>query len=597
MAQVVGVDIGTSAVRAVEVALGGAKPVVVCFGQVPLPPGSMVDGEVVDEEAVAGALRHLWRIAGISSTDVVLGVGGLRTIVRELVLPWVSDDEVDSAVRLQAEEVVPFPPDRTVVSARATGESATEDGGRSRRVMVAACHRELLDRAVGALEKAGLDARRVDLLATATLRAVVGSEAASERPEAVVSVGAGFTVVVVHQGGVPRFVRSVPVGGSQVTAAIAAALDLPVSDAERLKRRLEDSAAKPFAFDRAIEGVVDDLVREVRRSIEYATSVLGGEPVAQVVLTGGGSRLVGLLDRLSSDLHVPVRPGSALDRVDVSRLELGPEQAWATDPLMAAALGLVLPPAAGGVAPFDLLPGDVRARRTVRRATRKVTVGAVAAALVVLGVGGLRTYQVHRASAQVGVLRSEIVHLDAEKPRYSKAQELEDDLAAAQGRVESLTKGVPDWYTVLEGLASQNPAGLAVTNFSGTAAQTAGTAPSGQSTQASSGQTGTQPTTPGEIGSFQATVTGTFQGDVSCDPYARFIGQVGKPFFGFPVSSGPTCPSTGGQTVVTFPVQVPVLEKASLEANGCYDPERPQPGCPGASSTAGTGTVSRGKQG
>ena len=118
MAQVVGLDIGTSAVRASELEFGSGAPALVAFGQVGLPPGAIVDGEVKDASAVADAIARLWQNGKFQSKSVVVGVAGLRAITRELDLPWVPDEDVDSAVRFQSEEVIPFPPDKTILSAQ-----------------------------------------------------------------------------------------------------------------------------------------------------------------------------------------------------------------------------------------------------------------------------------------------------------------------------------------------------------------------------------------------------------------------------------------------------------------------------------------------
>ena len=214
MAQVVGLDIGTSAVRAAELEFGAGAPVLVAFGQVGLPPGAIVDGEVQDHSAVSDAIERLWQNGKFQSKTVVVGIAGLRAITRELDLPWVPDEDVDSAVRFQSEEVIPFPPDKTILSAQVLADNTAPDGTRTRRVLVAAAHRDLVDGVVAATEKAGLIVEGVDLVSSALVRALGDPSVAAERPEAIVSIGAGLTVVVVHQHGRPQFVRTIGTGGT-----------------------------------------------------------------------------------------------------------------------------------------------------------------------------------------------------------------------------------------------------------------------------------------------------------------------------------------------------------------------------------------------
>ena len=111
-------------------------------------------------------------------------------------------------------------------------DNTASDGTRTRRVLVAAAHRDLVDGVVAAAEKAGLIVEGVDLVSSALVRALGDPSVAAERPEAIVSIGAGLTVVVVHQHGRPQFVRTIGTGGNAATAAVAGALDLPLVDAE-----------------------------------------------------------------------------------------------------------------------------------------------------------------------------------------------------------------------------------------------------------------------------------------------------------------------------------------------------------------------------
>jgi type IV pilus assembly protein PilM len=159
MQQVVGLDIGTSAVRAAELEFGAGQPKLVAFGQVGLPPGAIIDGEVQDIPAVADAIRRLWHNGRFVSDSVVVGIAGLRVITRELDLPWVPDGEVESAVRFQSEEVIPFPVDKTILSTQLSGRQKADDGTVTRRVLVAAAHRELVDGVVSAVEQAGLNVK------------------------------------------------------------------------------------------------------------------------------------------------------------------------------------------------------------------------------------------------------------------------------------------------------------------------------------------------------------------------------------------------------------------------------------------------------
>jgi hypothetical protein len=215
---------------------------------------------------------------------------------------------------------------------------------------------------------------------------------------------------------------------------------------------------------------------------------------------------------------------------------------------------------------------------------RSVSVS-VSVLVLAVGVGGLRFYQVHSAEHAVGTLDAEMASLNAEKPAFSTALSVADTMRTAEAKVSSLTVDAPDWYAVVANLANQNPDQLAVTGFTGTATAPVTTRKGSASHTATATATttgSTTPTFPGQIGTVSATVSGTYAGNVNCNPYAAFIGDIGAPMFGTPQSTGPTCPTTNGTTVVTFQTTIPVLSLSSLAKQGCYDVLHPAPACPAA---------------
>ena len=397
MAQVVGLDIGTSAVRAAELEFGSGTPSLVAFGQVGLPPGAIVDGEVQDESAVSDAIVRLWQNGKFQSKSVVVGIAGLRAITRELDLPWVPDEDVDSAVRFQSEDVIPFPPDKTILSAQVLADNVANDGTKTRRVLVAAAHRDLVDGVVGATEKAGLIVEGVDLVSSALVRALGDPSVVAERPEAIVSIGAGLTVVVVQQAGRPQFVRTIGTGGNAATAAIAGSLDLPLVDAEAIKRRLGEGSAQVRSAESAVQSAITELAGEIRNSVQYFATLPDRAPIARVLVTGGGARLLGLVRELRTQVRIPVEPMSPLARLDLSRIDLSEEQAASIDPVLAAPIGLALPEPNASVKKFNLVPPEVIQRARERQIAKKATIAAAVVVLLLVGVSAWRFLQVHSA--------------------------------------------------------------------------------------------------------------------------------------------------------------------------------------------------------
>jgi type IV pilus assembly protein PilM len=350
---VVGLDIGSSGVRAAQLAQGRGGTTLQRVGQVALPPGAVRDGEVVDVDAVATAIRTLWAQAGFTSRRVAVGVANQKVVVRQVELPALPLAELRASLQYHVQEAIPMPVDQALLDCYPYDEGVDERGTRTARVLLVAASREMVERTLAAVGLAGLQPVGVDLTSFAVLRslATAGSGAASGAAEVLVDVGAGVTNLVVHQGGVPRFVRILLRGGEQVTDALSERLGISLADAEALKlsRGAAPSPGAPSpggpprdAASRAIEAAVSSFVDEVRGSLDYYAAQPDAVRVDRMVVSGGGSRLAGLAARLSAATLLPVEPGSPLPELRTGPTGLDAAQLDQLAPLLSVPVGLAL---------------------------------------------------------------------------------------------------------------------------------------------------------------------------------------------------------------------------------------------------------------
>jgi type IV pilus assembly protein PilM len=451
-----------------EVSVGRGQPELLRLGQVALPPRAVIDGVILDVPAVRVAVERCIKEGGFSAGDVHLGIAGLRAITREIEMPLVPDSEIDGAVRLQAPDVIPFSIDRALISARALEETVGPNGMPIRRVLVAAAHRDLVDPLVQIVTAAGLNPVSVEPTSSAMIRALFDPETAIEGPEAIVAVGAGLTKVAVHENGVPHFVRTIAEGGDMVTAAIAGVLGLPVADAEAIKLNLDESVP----YSRAALGAARDasmsLIGELRSSIDYYATLTGRSPVRRVVVTGGGSRLSGFVLQLQQQLRLPVVQGSALGRLDCSRLHLPPEEIGRLDSAVAVVVGLALP-SLKDVKELDLLPPEVILGRKRKQLERAVIGVGIVLVLAMVGLGVQRFLKVHNAENQVAALQRQVTSIQVQIPKYNKVQQERAEILGLAAISQPIVAHEVYWPGVLTALANATPAGGTVLSFSGTA--------------------------------------------------------------------------------------------------------------------------------
>jgi type IV pilus assembly protein PilM len=344
----IGLDIGTSGVRAAELSFGKGEVTLEKFGQVALPEGAVRDGEVVNSDAVAAAVKQLWAHTKFSSKKVIIGVANQKVIVRQVDLPWMPADELKKSLAFQVQDFVPMPIDQAVLDFHPLEELSADNGNRVLRGLLVAASRDMVNASLEAVQKAGLSPVMVDLTSFAVIRSLADADhlGMGAQVEALVDVGARVTNIVVHQGGVPRFVRILLMGGQDVTDAVAERMGIPQEQAEALKQQLTLGATSEGmdvqAAGRVVEAVGAAFVDEIRGSLDYYLASSGSAPISRLVLTGGGGRLGGLAQRLHVTTRVPVEVGTPIHSLQVGRTGLSPEQIAFVEPLAAVPVGLAL---------------------------------------------------------------------------------------------------------------------------------------------------------------------------------------------------------------------------------------------------------------
>lgn len=366
-AAAIGLDIGTSSVRAAQVSMVKGQARLDAIGQVALPESVVHDGEVVDRPAVVAAINQLWKHSRLSGKKVCLGVASSRVIVRQVDLPWMAAGELKASLNFAVEEMLPVPVDQVYLDFCQL-EDVQVEGERKARGLLVAAPKELIRANVAAVEAAGLKPAAVDLAPLAVLRSAamtgLGASFASgsgweldEDPmaavTAMVEIGASVTSVIIHERGVPRFVRIIGQGGSSVTNAVAERLGVDAGYAEAIKQEfstlgyvtgLSDGVgekADPAVVERAIETCLSALITEIRGSLEFF-SASSSVAVQRVVLSGGGSRLRGLAQKLAAGLELPVTTASVLEGMSMGNTGLSHEQLDFLNPLCAVPVGLAL---------------------------------------------------------------------------------------------------------------------------------------------------------------------------------------------------------------------------------------------------------------
>jgi type IV pilus assembly protein PilM len=345
---IVGVDIGSTTLRAVEVSDSlKARPMLVRYHEVLLPEGAVSRGEVLEPNTVASALKHLWTEGGFKSKDVVLGVGNQRVLARDLTVPKMSLARIRESLPFQVQEMLPVPVADALLDFYPISESLSDTGPVVNGLLIAAVKDAVLGN-VKSVQLAGLTMAEVDLIPFALSRLLI-TRPKLKQTVVLVDIGANTTSIVVATNGVPQFVRIIPTGGADLTTALQSGLEVDPSRADEIKRSLGlasqvNSLDESTAVD-IIYSVTSELLNSIRNTINYYVNTRPNEVVSQIVLTGGGAQLPGLPEALGEMTRLPVGSGDPYATITVSR-SMNAESLRQNRSSIGVALGLALGSAA-----------------------------------------------------------------------------------------------------------------------------------------------------------------------------------------------------------------------------------------------------------
>src|SRR5262245_66416378 len=263
-----GLDIGSSAVKAVEMARGKAGNLTLKACQsVPLPRNAIAEGMIKDAGAVTDAVRQCVLDAGIRSKSAVISISGREAITKRVPLPKVSAKELSDAIMLEAEHHIPFAIDEVFLDYQVVGETLN-----TMSVVLVATKKLKVLEYVAAVEAAGFEAAVVDLDAFAVQNQYELNEAGEgAEAAALIDIGAAVMKTNVVHGGVSVFARDVPFGGNNYTDAISQRLGIPVDKAEAAKHG-QDVGINWDDLVPSLEAVSRDLSLEVQRTFDYFAS-------------------------------------------------------------------------------------------------------------------------------------------------------------------------------------------------------------------------------------------------------------------------------------------------------------------------------------
>ncbi|MDA1183228.1 MAG: type IV pilus assembly protein PilM [Acidobacteria bacterium] len=338
----VGLDIGSSVVKAVELKAVGKGFRVTAFGTEPVPPDSIVDGAIIDAGAVAEAIRQIFEgNEAFTTKDVCASLSGSAVIVKKISLPVMTASELDESIYWEAEQYIPFEIHDVNLDYQILDAGTGPESSGTMDVLLVAVKKEKIGDYSGVIAMAGRTPVIVDVDAFALQNAYeVNYGLELGKSVVLLNVGASAINVNIVQGDQSVFTRDIPTGGNAYTEAIQKDLDLAFDAADALKRGVPIDGATFEEAQPVIRAVTESVLLEIQKTFDFFSAASLNQ-FDRIVLSGGASRIDGFKEMLEA------RFGVAVEEFDPFRTVTWDVKAMDVDPIeigssAAVAIGLAL---------------------------------------------------------------------------------------------------------------------------------------------------------------------------------------------------------------------------------------------------------------
>lgn len=336
----VGLDIGSSSVKAIELRKKGEGYELVNMGIESLGQDAVVDGAIMDSFTVTTAIENIFTQNKIKLKSVATAVSGHSVIVKKISVNAPSELEVANAIPYEAPQYIPFAMEDVNISYQVLGPATAGPGF---DVMLVAVKRDKILNHTNVLSQSGKTPMVVDIDAFALQNAFeMNYEPTPDKMIALLNIGASLMNINIMHGGVPLFTRDVSVGGNQYTDTLQKELDLSYDDAEKLKQGHEVGSVTLEQASPHLRSVSEILLLEVQKTFDFFKQTTSAESIQHIYVAGGSARIEGLVDLLKEEFGIPVEIMNPFQRVEVNPTKFPADQIDNLAPRMSVAVGLAL---------------------------------------------------------------------------------------------------------------------------------------------------------------------------------------------------------------------------------------------------------------
>ncbi len=339
---VIGIDVGTSAVKLVRLLESRGTYSLENIGIMPLAPETIVDNTIMDSTAVVQAIRNLLTAMKIKTKQVATSISGHSVIIRKITLPVMSQAELESSIQWEAEQYIPFDVSEVNLDFQILGEDPKDPS--QMNVVLVAAKKDFVDDYSAVFTEAGLEPMVMDVDCFAVENMFDYNYGFVENElVALVDLGATATSVNVMRGNTSVFTRDIQVGGNLLNEELQKRLGLSNEDAETVKLGDVDLVdVDPESVNDVLSDAIENLVHEVQRSLDFFAANSSEDKISKVFLTGGLSSSEKVVKALENKMGIVVEKVDPFRNLKINEKEFDREYLDAIGPMFSVATGLAM---------------------------------------------------------------------------------------------------------------------------------------------------------------------------------------------------------------------------------------------------------------
>jgi type IV pilus assembly protein PilM len=338
----VGLDIGSSLIKIVEIDHSSDSPVLTRYGVIKLPPEAIVEGEIMDRSLVIEGIQECMAKANIEKKDVISAVSGRAVIVKKVVMDKMNPDDAKEAIFWEAEQHVPFDIDDVCLDFEILKEDV---GANQMEILLVAAKKEMVNTHADLIRDAGFEPVIIDVDSFAVQNAYGMSVGEVwNGVTGLINIGSDVTNINIVQDNIPLFTRDLSIGSSMFIEALQREMGVSFEEAEMLvggEGEIEEDDDKVRSI---IADTCEDLSMGIERSVSFLKTAGDAEQLDEVVLSGGGARIPWLQEILSEKHNIEFKMNDSVTGIqqDEKLMSNSIDDLDKVAPLLTVSLGLAL---------------------------------------------------------------------------------------------------------------------------------------------------------------------------------------------------------------------------------------------------------------